>query len=339
MIKSHSSDNHQIKEDQRASNHPRSISWLEILLFLAIVALVLSLLYTYEQEVIHFVDLLIAQIPRHDSLKMIHGEKADIRSDLIIADIYSIPDELLDEDDRLTPNYWKRWPIVPSATYTVAKIYQRGQSLRNDPRAFSVIGDCQSEPAVFFGIFATDRYSLSEDYAHLQTAIDNFADSFSRDFVTVKNGLSVASTFSPMWSDPERCLSAETPIECEYRLHQPSFMIISLGSNWTANGSGTHTDYLLDIVEFAVEHGVVPILATKADNVEGDHSINRSIAQIAYDYDLPLWNFWRSVQHLPNGGIDDQREIVYLTPIAWDIRSFTGLQALYTVWSGLQIDQ
>ena len=338
MLKSRTSNN-RLKNDVNSSKHPRSIRWLEIILFLTIVALVLSVTYAYEMEILSFVDRLFVVLNGRDDLKVIRGAKPNFSSTLIIADIYSIPNDLLTDDARLTPNYWRRWPIVPSVTYTAAKIYQRGQIIGNHPRTFSIIGDCQSEPPVFFGIFATERYYISENYAHLQSAIDNFAGSFDRDFVTVQNGMSVASIFSPMWSDQDRCLSGETPIECEYRLHQPSFMIISLGSNWIANGSESHTDYLLDIIDFAVENGVVPILATKADNVEGDHSINRSIVQIAYDYDLPLWNFWRAVKDLPSGGIDEQREIVYLTPTAWDIRSFTGLQSLYSVWSGLLIDE
>jgi hypothetical protein len=49
----------------------------------------------------------------------------------------------------------------------------------------------------------------------------------------------------------------------------------------------------------------VPVLSTKADNVEGDDSINATIARLALEYELPLWNFWRSVQPLPNHGLAD----------------------------------
>ena len=51
------------------------------------------------------------------------------------------------------------------------------------------------------------------------------------------------------------------------------------------------------------ESPAVPIIATKADNLEGDNSINATVAQIAYDYGIPLWNFWAAVQPLPNHGL------------------------------------
>ncbi len=47
----------------------------------------------------------------------------------------------------------------------------------------------------------------------------------------------------------------------------------------------------------------MPILATKADNLEGDQAINATIARLAYEYDLPLWNFWLAVQPLPDHGL------------------------------------
>ena len=49
----------------------------------------------------------------------------------------------------------------------------------------------------------------------------------------------------------------------------------------------------------------VAILGTKADNVEGDDSINASIARLALEYQIPLWNFWLAVQPLPNQGMAD----------------------------------
>jgi hypothetical protein len=90
------------------------------------------------------------------------------------------------------------------------------------------------------------------------------------------------------------------------------------------------------IVDFAISRGVLPILSTKGDNLEGGHRINQSIAQLAYDYDLPLWNFWLSIRDLPGKGIDGTRPGGYLIPEAWGRRSFTGLQALDAVWRELK---
>jgi hypothetical protein len=90
------------------------------------------------------------------------------------------------------------------------------------------------------------------------------------------------------------------------------------------------------ILDTIIAHGAVPILATKADNVEGDNSLNLATAQLASDYDLPLWNFWAAVQPLPAHGMDTKRnDGFHISTDAWSTRSFTGLEALDNIWRGL----
>ena len=83
--------------------------------------------------------------------------------------------------------------------------------------------------------------------------------------------------------------------------------------------------------------GVVPILATKADNRELDDRINRDMSLLAAEYDLPLWNFWAAVSDLPNRGLytRDDRPLqgdIYLTEDALVRHRMTGLEALNAVW-------
>jgi len=75
-----------------------------------------------------------------------------------------------------------------------------------------------------------------------------------------------------------------------------------------------------------IEHGTLPVIVTKADNIEGDWMLNLSMAKVAYDYDLPLVNAWRSVQYLPNHGLEDNR--IYMAPPAWDERNLATLSTL-----------
>ena len=91
-------------------------------------------------------------------------------------------------------------------------------------------------------------------------------------------------------------------------------------------------EYLRQIVEIVISYGGIPILSTKADNVEGDHSINRATVEIAHEYDIPLWNFWAAADILPDHGLDAGRDNIYLTPDGWNRRNFTALQALDAVW-------
>src|SRR5512145_461403 len=45
----------------------------------------------------------------------------------------ALPDEI-----GLDPVAWETWPVIPIVSKNVREIYQRGQKLGNDPRAFSV---------------------------------------------------------------------------------------------------------------------------------------------------------------------------------------------------------
>jgi hypothetical protein len=89
----------------------------------------------------------------------------------------------------------------------------------------------------------------------------------------------------------------------------------------------------------------VPILYTKASNLEGDWSINATTARLAYEYDVPLWNFWRAVQPLPGHGLrPDGMHVTwgynfFDDPVAmsngWPWRNLTALQALEAVWGAV----
>ncbi|MHC1781345.1 MAG: hypothetical protein AB9891_01055 [Anaerolineaceae bacterium] len=243
------------------------------------------------------------------------------------------------QDTRLTAKYWPEYPVVPKITGGAQAIYALGQKLGNNPRTYSVVGDCQSDPDVFMGTFDTDRYRLPDANLGLQETINQFKGSFGRQSVSVKDGMSVSSALSPLWADQTQCLPNESPIICEYRLNKPSFVFINLGTNWKSADMDAYENYLRQIVDFWVKNGVVPILSTKVDNLEGNHLINLAAAQVAYDYDIPVWNFWKAADKLPNHGLDPMHDptqpLTYLTSDAWYMRSITGLQTLDSVWRGV----
>jgi hypothetical protein len=102
--------------------------------------------------------------------------------------------------------------------------------------------------------------------------------------------------------------------------------------------AAVYEKYMRQIIEYALAQGALPILATKADNFEGDHAINLTTARLALEYDLPLWNFWRAVQDLPNHGMDAERnDNFHISVEAWNVRSFTGLQMLDAMWRAVRI--
>jgi hypothetical protein len=237
-------------------------------------------------------------------------------------------------DTRLKPEDWQSWPVIPAATNRAHEIYQAGLAMGNDPSHFSKVGDCQSIQEAFMGfIDIPTRYTIGPDREHLKDTIDHFKGSFLRDGMAVHGGFTAASPLSPMLANPDYCQPGETPLECEFRVHKPVIVFIRMEVWWDGRTDETYEKYLRRIIDYAIEKGAVPILATKADNVEGDHHINLATARLAYEYDLPLWNFWRAAQALPNHGLRDTFHISYE---GWNVLSYTGLEALDSVWQGVQ---
>jgi hypothetical protein len=142
---------------------------------------------------------------------------------------------------------------------------------------------------------------------------------------------------SPLWADPKACQAGENPLDCEFRQHKPSIVLISMETGFSGRTAAVYEKYMRKIIEYVEAKGALPILATKADNFEGDQSINLTTARLATEYDLPLWNFWRAVQPLPDHGMDMVRnDKFHISVDAWNVRSFTGLEALDAIWRAVQ---
>jgi hypothetical protein len=243
-----------------------------------------------------------------------------------------------------SPKSWRELPVVPQqVSQQMRLVYDRGLAAGNNPQAFSKVGDCQSTLPMFLGDLDKGRYNLGE-FTYLQPVIDNFTGSFGRSSRSVKDGLTASAVNVALWNDWRNCDTNETPLACEYRLHKPSFAIISLGTN-DANGFVPFEDTLRKVIDFTLAQGIVPILATKADNAEGDYSINLTIARLAYEYQIPVWNFWLAVQDLPLQGLRSPEHLTYgeyVLPVdfsnpdnlqyAFNVRNLTALQVLDVVW-------
>jgi hypothetical protein len=246
------------------------------------------------------------------------------------------------EDDA-----WMQMSAVPTGiSDSMRIIYEKGLALGNDPKHFSIIGDCQNVSSYFLSVYdKPSDFNLGEEYAYLQPTIDYYEGSFSRKSLAVKGGFNVAAILSPLRADPKSCNKNESPLDCELRVWKPSVVFVSMETWWSEKPEEEYDKYMRRVIDRILETGAVPIIATKADNLEGDNGINATIAQIAYDYDIPLWNFWAAVQPLPNHGLSPDR--FHLTfarnffddPVrmksAWPWRNLTALQTLDVVHRGL----
>lgn len=240
---------------------------------------------------------------------------------------------------------WQSWPVIPAVSQTARELYQRGQASGNNPHAFSKIGDGEISTEWFFTAFDLGEpyYDLGP-YQDLRPVIEHFAGSFQRIGMAARRGFNTQKILDPSLSDPSLCELGESPLTCELRLHRPAFAILSLGTNqvWKPGEFEAGMKQILDVL---ISQNVVPILSTKGDNLEGDHRINRTIACLAQEYDIPMWNFWSALQSLPSQGL--QPDLEHLTygitdfddlkamQSAWTLRNLTALQGLDAVWKSV----
>lgn len=225
---------------------------------------------------------------------------------------------------------WKNWPVLPtSLSNELKELYRQGIAEGNNRHAFSVLGDCQSVPDVFMGIYDQDPDFVASLPENLQETIRHFGGSFERYAPTVKDGTTEGALLWYGWNDNLGgfCEHGETPLDCELRVHKPTIVFIHVGTHWEAR----NRDYLIRIITRIKEAKAIPVLVTKADNRELDERVNQTYADLAAEYNLPLWNFWASVQHLPENGMEPGSDM-YLSEDGLVIHRDGALETLDAIW-------
>ena len=192
--------------------------------------------------------------------------------------------------------------LPPDVADHVTEILAHGRELGRNPNAFSKLGDSAVLTESNLTRFDNGPLNLGP-YAFLQPAVDHYAGSWERYGVGARVALTTIGVFDPMWANPEWCQPGEHLLACEIRLHNPSVLLIRLGTN--DGRAALYEQYMRDIVAYAVEQGVVPVLGTKADRFEGDDSINEVTRRLAAELRVPLWEFDRVADTLPNRGLTD----------------------------------
>ncbi len=194
-------------------------------------------------------------------------------------------------------------PLDDETAANVRAIYARGQELGRDPRAFSKLGDSTLLNPHFLGPFDSGEYNLGE-WRYLQESIDRYAGSFARHGIATHHGLHSWTVFDPMWANEEWCLPGEHLLACEVRLNNPGVLFVRLGSNDAGAPAGFRFN-VKEVIEFALDNGIIPIIGTKADRFEGSNENNDILRALAAEYHVPLWEFDRLAETLPGRGLDD----------------------------------
>ncbi len=244
-------------------------------------------------------------------------------------------------------------PAIPvGISNRVIDIFKRGLAIGRNPARFSKIGDCQNIIPYFLSEFDDpSKYHLGTQYDYLQLTIEHFRGSWSRSSFATHGGYNAATVLSSFWTlvpRPGVCAKGETPVACEIRVYNPSFAIISMEEAWSGDIKKYDT-YLRMLVEYILSQEVVPIIATRAEIPGSRVSINETVAKIAYDYNIPLWNFGAAAEVLPNYGLS--ADGFHLTPgtvesnynfddpirmeLGWTWRNLTALQTIDSVYQYL----
>ncbi len=210
-----------------------------------------------------------------------------------------------------TPTPTPTLPPVPAyisgITSNARSIFLRGRGLGNRAHAFALVGDSNTDNPAFFAPFDSGAYNLGE-YGYLQDTLNYFGGSFARDSVAAVGGFSTAKVLDPAFNDPARCSSSESPLVCEYRLQRPSVALILMGTGDHQIWQGFQDRYR-QVVEYTLAQGIIPVLITKADDLESLEDgapagyINGVIEQMSGDYRVPLLDLRQAVAPLPNRGL------------------------------------
>jgi len=231
--------------------------------------------------------------------------------------------------------------MPPEVVARVREIFAAGQALGRNPNAYAKVGDSTTENPHFMARFDEGPYNLGA-YAHLQPAIDHFRGSHNRDSVAVRIGLHSWTANDPAWAEVGLCLPNETPVQCEIRLHNPSIILIRLGTNDVGVGLMFEAN-IRHIVDTAIAAGVIPVIGTKGDRHEGSNENNDALRRIAAEYRIPLWDYDHVADTLPGRGLDiDAAHMMtfyahdYNDPTAFTrghaMHNLTALMVLDAVW-------
>jgi hypothetical protein len=225
---------------------------------------------------------------------------------------------------------------IPAITPQQRAVYRGAVKAGKDPSVFTVVGDCNSQPAVYLQRLASGQFDASTLDARLQGVVQQFAPSFSRISLAAEGGLGAGMMMDPMWADGALCDKNAGPFACELWVSRASVVFISLGTQEQYSWKDFEKNYR-PMIEHALGKGVLPVLVTKADDIETasgapSGSINDVIRKLAKEYSVPLLDFHAAAQELPNGGLIDEGDKDFHQSYAgMDRRILTTLQTLAAI--------
>jgi hypothetical protein len=199
-------------------------------------------------------------------------------------------------------------PGVPVITAKMRQVWEQTAQHGNNPFAFATAGDCNSASYIYLELIAAAIFDVRPYGSRLPQTVAQFYPSFMRKSVAVKGGFGAASMFNPLWADPAQCQPNEGPFACELRMTKASIVFVALGTGDHLTWRDFEAAYRR-IIEYALSHGVLPVLVTKADDLEATTSdapsgyIDSVIRKLGQEYEVPVMDFDLATQGLYNHGL------------------------------------
>ncbi|MCS7087621.1 MAG: hypothetical protein NZL91_02830 [Thermoflexales bacterium] len=247
-------------------------------------------------------------------------------------------------------------PLPTWITMTVRGrlIYQQAVKAGRNPRLFTVAGDSNSAWERSIGRIAAGSFDLSR-HAHLNPIIARFDPSFAHVSLAVRGGIGAVHMFDPAYAPSPPCLPTEGMFVCELRRSNASIVFIQLGTGDSFAWREFEAN-LRRMINHAITQAVLPVLVTKADEMESIHGgaslhfINDTIRRVAREEQLPIADFYIATRALPtvpnpdlphrpftqNGLVDEWGYYFHLSEEGFALRILTHLWVLDALTRGLK---
>ncbi|AMV28098.1 multifunctional acyl-CoA thioesterase I and protease I and lysophospholipase L1 [Gemmata sp. SH-PL17] len=238
---------------------------------------------------------------------------------------------------RWVPTAYTLTPVVPVVDAAMAArlsaVIQRGAAAGNQTNVFTRAGDSITFSNNFLIPLATPSMgvdlagdgSLNDTLAYFRAGQIGGSNSFAHPSVAAVSGYKSADVLGLLPS--------------ELAVSRPAFVLVMVGTNDVAAGVplDTFRQNLTRIAETALNMGVVPVLSTipnskfSAELERLQPSYNQVIEDVSEALRVPLWNYWRALQQLPNLGISADGVHPSVSPTGGGDLTEKGLQFGYNV--------
>jgi hypothetical protein len=232
------------------------------------------------------------------------------------------------------------------------QLFQEAVKAGRDARMFTIAGDSNSTWQRAIGRIAAGSYDFGK-YGYLNPIVTRFDPSFARVSVAVHGGVGAADMFDPTQAQSADCHPDEGMFACELRLSRASIVFIQLGTGdkfaWRSFEAN-----LRGMIDYALANNVLPVLVTKADDLESIQGgasfnfINDTIRKLASEYQLPLADFYAASRALPvipnpelpkrpftqNGLLDEWGYYFHLSDEGFALKVLTNLLMLDAITRG-----